>query len=701
MPGPAFHQNGIFASHVFTRPSANQTLTCPVLIVGGSTAAYSAALTVLKYSELEVYLVQPRHIVGGQFTTQGLPASDDGNLIQQAATSETVEGERFAISQSQRQFRQRQRQLQPLQGQVVSNPGGGWVSPLCTTPVVAATALNDAIAPFLNQNRLKLVPYAVPVQVFKTNSVERDRITGVIFRDVQRNHTFTISATVIIEATDLGDLLELGNIPSHIGQESRQQTNERILPIVPHPECQQSFTYGVAVERVAGRGQPMPAPSTEYGRDPFTTTYYKQTGGEWKLLDFYHDFGTFRYRRMRRQQLAEKQISDGDITVLNWGVSHDPAGKLYCGNDYRPGYLVGVDAATRQRYLREGHSRARAYVRYLQANGLAELQPRGDVMWTSDGVALDPYIREARRGQALTTIRHEDVAEAFFPTTTARATCFDDSVGIGDYHYIDLHGNDAQGHVAPTGTEILAKPFSLPLGALVPRYTDGLILSSKSIGTTHLTNAIYRMHPIEWAIGEASGFLAMFTIWTGLQPREIAQSLALVRKIQGFMTRNRIPIFWFDDVAHDDPDFEPIQVLATAGIVRSELNGSLHFRPEASVNRAVVCAALVNLLGLTIIVPNRPTFTDVPKTHWAYGVVETLADKNIVSGVDPGLFAPDRPMIREHLSFLVARVLERTNLVVAYDVFQRTGTPKDSAVVKRRDLSRIFYELLKAKLNIA
>lgn len=699
MPGPAIHQNGIFASHVFTRPATNQTLTCPILIVGGSTAAYSAALTALKYSQLEVYLVQPRHIVGGQFTTQGLPASDDGDLLQQVATDDTIAGERFAISQSQRQFRQRQRQLQPVQGETVANPGGGWVSPLCTTPAVAATALNDAIAPFLNQNRLKLIPHAVPIQVLKTNSAERDRITGVVFRDTQRNHTFTISGTVIIEATDLGDLLELGNIPSHIGQESRQQTNEQILPTVPHPECQQSFTYSVAVERVAGRGQLMAAPTTDYGRDPFTTTYYKKSGGEWKLLGFYHDFGTFRYRRITRQQPAEKKISDGDITVLNWGVSYDPTGNLYCGNDYRPGYLVGADPATRQRYLREGYSRARAYVRYLQMNGLAELQPRGDAMWSSDGIALDPYIREARRGQALTTIRHEDVAEVFFPNT-ARATCFDDSVGIGDYHYIDLHGNDARGHVAPSGALLLAKPFSLPLGALVPRQTDGLILSSKSIGTTHLTNAIYRMHPIEWAIGEASGFLAVFTIWTGLQPREVAQDMRMVRKLQGFLTRNRIPIFWFDDVAHDDPDFEPIQVLATAGIVRSEISNALHFRPEASVNRAVVCAALVNLLNLTIVVPARPTFSDVPKTHWAYGVIETLADKNIVSGVDPGLFAPDRPMIREHLSFLIARVLEQTNLVIAYDVFQRTGTPKDSTVLKRRDLSRIFYELLKAKLGI-
>ena len=48
--------------------------------------------------------------------------------------------------------------------------------------------------------------------------------------------------------------------------------------------------------------------------------------------------------------------------------------------------------------------------------------------------------------------------------------------------------------------------------------TDGLILSAKSIGTTHITNAAYRMHPVEWAIGEASGFLAVFLRLDGRKP---------------------------------------------------------------------------------------------------------------------------------------------------------------------------------------
>jgi hypothetical protein len=87
--------------------------------------------------------------VGGQFTTQALPASDDGDLLRHKPDFSGVGGvggEEFAISRLQREFRDRQRQLQPLQGAVIRNPGGGWVSPLSTSPVVAATAMNEAIA---------------------------------------------------------------------------------------------------------------------------------------------------------------------------------------------------------------------------------------------------------------------------------------------------------------------------------------------------------------------------------------------------------------------------------------------------------------------------------------------------------------------------------------------------------------------------
>ncbi len=696
------HTNGIFAESAFTRPSNGDLLSGSILVVGGSTAAYSATLAALSMN-VDVCLVQPLKIVGGQFTTQALPASDDGDLLRQSETLSSLDGEQFAISKSQRWFRQRQRQLQPVTGRIQRNPGGAWVCPITTTPVVAATALNERLVPYLEAGKLRLIPDSEPVEVIFAADTEggRQRVSGVKFK-ANNGDRFTIHAQVTLEATDFGDLLEIANLPARVGQEARSDTGEAILREWAIEACQQSFTFNVLVERTApGQGQLMSAPKG-YGKDSwldpyeFTGDYWtkSRTGGRWDRRGFFEAFGIFRYRRVLRRSVDEKVVSVGDVSAINWGTSAHPEKGECCGNDFRQGSLIGINRAERQALVQKARDRAQAYIHYLQTHGSADLKPRGDLTWSPDGIALEPYIREARRGIALTTIRHEDVAERFFPNQ-ARARCFEDSLGIGQYHYLDLHGNLVPGHVSPTGKDVVALPFSLPASALVPMSTDGLILSAKSIGTTHITNAAYRMHPMEWAIGEASGLLAVFAVWTSLSPRRIVETLPLLRKLQGFMARNGIPIFWFDDVAHTDPDFEAIQVMAACGIIRSENANNLHFRPFAHVSRAVVSTALVSLLGLEKISPTRPSFTDVqPAQHWAYSNIETLKAQGMIAGVGKGRFAPDEMITRQQLSYLV-----KAALPAAHDKAFEQIVP-DKTPLTRRELSRAFYVLLKHRLEI-
>ena len=691
--------NGLFADEVFTWPADNSTLSCSILVVGGSTAAYSATLSALRMN-LDVCLVQPLKVVGGQFTGQALPASDDGDLLKQQTGFRTVDGEQFAISRLQRWFRRRQRQLQPIAGQFQENPGGAWVCPMTTTPVVAATALNEPLVPYLESGKLRLIVESDPIEVMMSpeTSGQCQQVTGVRFQQRHTSRRFTVTAPVTLEATDFGDLLELANLPSRVGQESRYDTGEAILPEQAIPACQQSFTFNVLVEYTTA-SQRMAAP-VGYGRAAwlnsyeFTGDYWTAKAGRWHRRDFFHPFGIFRYRRVLRRSLHEKTISLGDVSVINWGTSPHPEKGQCCGNDFRLGSLIGRDPVERKELLQRARDRAQAYIHYLQTHGVSDLKPRGDLTWSADGIALEPYIREARRGIALTTIRHEDVAESFFPNQ-ARARCFDDSLGIGQYHYLDLHGNLVEGHVTPRGKDVIALPFSLPARSLVPVTTDGLILSAKSIGTTHITNAAYRMHPMEWAIGEASGFLAVFAIWTGESPRRIVETLPLLRKLQGLMARNGVPIFWFDDVSHDDPDFEAIQVMAATGIIRSENASNLHFRPYANVSRAVVSTALVNLLGLEKIIPPQPTFRDVlPGEHWAYSTIETLKAQGIIAGVGRGLFAPDAMITRQQLSFLIKAAMPE-----AYDQ-ALAGIVLDKSPLTRRELSRSFYALLRSRLDI-
>jgi hypothetical protein len=694
---------GLLADTDLLRPDAGQVLSFPIVVVGGSTAAYSATLGALQAGG-QVCLVLPHRVLGGQFTAQALPASDDAPLMAPKALvpkhlldpNRLENGELFCLSRSQRAFRDRQRALQPVAGKVIGNPGGSWVSHFSVTPVTAAIALNEGLQPYLKQAQLTIIPHAEPIQVLLEEQVGKyRRLTGVVFQDQQNSHSFTINGTVIIEATDLGDLLELGGIESRVGQEGRLDTGEAILPETPRPLCQQAFTYCAVIEKtVPGAGVSITAPEG-YGINPWTNPD-EFTGTFWVKGSahpfFESELGMFRYRRLQRN-VADSEVRPGDVTVLNWGTSPVSAtGPMGNGNDYCFGALTGVSRAERLQHLKQGRERTQAYLHFLQTQVTTDLKGRGDLTWTQDGIALEPYIREARRGVALTTICHEHVGKRFFPDRV-RGYCFPDSAGIGHYHYLDFHPSHAEGHVdlGESGKQCL--PFSIALGALIPLRTDGLILSAKSIGTTHITNSAYRMHPIEWAIGEAGGHLAVFALNAGVNLRKVAQDVSLTRQYQGQLAHHGIPIFWFNDLSHDDPDFEAIQVLAAAGIVRTENEQHLNFNPDQEIQRGVVAIALVNALGLELLNSPSVTFTDVPPSHFAFQSVETLSAKSIVHGVGHQKFAPDRPITREHMAILIEKIVPNQLASIFQDI------PMDTHALLRRELSRILYRLLPTRME--
>jgi hypothetical protein len=706
-------QDGLLAESAVFKPKDGQTLQYPIVVVGGSTAAYSATLGALQ-AGAQVCLIQPQWFVGGQFTAQALSAPDDAPLMmpkavippQELDPNQIDNAEEFCLSRSQRLFREKQRQLQPVAGRVVQNPGGSWVSHFSVTPVISVIALNEALEPYIQTKQLTLIPLAEPIQVLlETPMGEFRQVVGVVFCDLETGIQFTVKGDVIIEATDLGDLLELGQIESRVGQESRSETGEAVLPEEPKPMCQQAFTVCAVVEKVAsGNTIPVKAPSG-YGMDPwldpktFPSTFWVKSQGQWQGRDFYHSFGMFRYRRLSRS-VVDNTVYEGDTSVINWGTSPlGPDAPKGCGNDYLFGaVLTGVSRAERQRNIQRGRDRIQAYLHFLQTQAAPDLSPRGDLTWSKDGIALEPYIREARRGVALTTIRHEDVAAKFFPHSV-RAHGFEDSVGIGQYHYLDFHPNEAPGHVDLGEEGKRSLPFTIPLGALIPLRTERFILSAKSIGTTHITNSAYRMHPIEWAIGEAGGHLAAFVLSEGTSIREVANQVKLKRKFQGHLARFGIPLYWFNDISHEDPDFEAIQVLAAAGIVQIENSRSLNFNPQGSVNRAVLATALTNVLSLELVIPTHPTFVDVPPEHFAYASIEALfaqgviSAQDVISGIGSRRFGPDRAATRELLAIMMSKTVF-SDLDTLF-----TDGLIDQQVLQRKELSRVLYRLLRAKLK--
>ena len=119
------------------------------------------------------------------------------------------------------------------------------------------------------------------------------------------------------------------------------------------------------------------------------------------------------------------------------------------------------------------------------------------------------------------------------------AATYADSVGIGMYR-IDLHPSTGGDNYI----DVASSPFQIPLGALIPQRMANLLPASKNIGTTHITNGAYRLHPVEWNVGEAAGILAAFCLERKLAPRAVRNRPGLLGAFQSLLRREGVELSW-------------------------------------------------------------------------------------------------------------------------------------------------------------
>ena len=80
--------------------------------------------------------------------------------------------------------------------------------------------------------------------------------------------------------------------------------------------------------------------------------------------------------------------------------------------------------------------------------------------------------------------------------------------------------------------------------------------------------------------------------------------------------------------------------------------------PDAQLTRAEMAALLLRAKHGPGWAPPDPTgnvFSDVLVGHWASGYIEALAAEGITNGCAPGLFCPDRPVIRAEMAAFLLR----------------------------------------------
>ncbi|MDF2671699.1 MAG: FAD-dependent oxidoreductase [Paenibacillus sp.] len=517
----------------------NRTLQADVVIIGGGTGGTAAALAAAKRGKT-IIMTEETDWIGGQLTSQAVPP-DEHPWIEQ-----------FGSTRSYRQFREGVRDYYrdhfPLTREarvnVRLNPGNGGVSRLCHEPRTALAVLQQMLAPFIHKGQLTILTSHL-VESAATNANE---VSSVTVRNLKNGELLDLQAPYFIDATECGDVLPLAGVEYVTGAESKAQTGEpHALDGEADPMDMQGITYCFAMDYIEGEDHTIEKPANyEFWRE------YKADFWPDKLLSWFgvrpHTLetvqyelfpGTDRYSLFYYRQIVDKNnflegTFDSNVTLVNWPQ-----------NDYWLESVIDVSEEDRQKNLADAKQLSFSLLYWLQTEaprpdggqGYPGLRLRKDIVDTEDGLAKYPYIRESRRIKAEFTVLEQHVASDCRPD--GKAENFFDSVGIGCYR-IDLHPSTAGRHYI----DISSLPFQIPLGSLIPVRVNNLLPASKNLGVTHITNGCYRLHPVEWNIGEAAGYLTSYCMENGLSPREVRNSPEQLEKFQQLLVSEGIELAW-------------------------------------------------------------------------------------------------------------------------------------------------------------
>ncbi len=551
---------------------------CEVLIVGGGTGGVAAALAAARGGR-SVVLLEETDWLGGQFSAQGVSALDEHEHIE-------TSGGTASYRQLRALLRDHYRAQAGEAGQRADfNPGACWVTRLAFEPRAAVQAVEQMLRPHVAAGRLR-----VHLRTKAVAAEARDeRIETVVAMNLDDAQLVRFHPELVIDATELGELLPLGGVEHVVGAETVADTGEpQAQPLEAKPHCVQSCTYTFACEqRDAGENHVIPRPERyEHYRaaQPYSLRIevhggeiYGESSGwlDYRLYDTLPGTkgGLWTYRRLLDRASFAGHVAH-DVTMFNWP-----------GNDYRDRSLLQGTAHDLARALQDAKRVSLGFLHWLQTEapatgtrlGAPEIRLRPDVMGSADGLSKFPYIREARRIRARKTVVEQEVSAHHQPGP--RAAHFADSVGVGWYP-IDIHRSGPD----DVGASCRTRPFQISLGALLPVRVDNLIAAAKNIGTTHITNGCYRLHPIEWNIGEAAGTLAALALEQRVAPARVHERADLLERLQRRLLDAGVPLAWLTDVGADDPLFVGSQLLFMRGALVSGTD--LRFDRDAALSAA-------------------------------------------------------------------------------------------------------------------
>lgn len=501
-----------------------------VVVAGAGTGGTMAAIQAARMGA-DTLLVEETDWVGGQMCAAGVTSMDEG-------TSAMTERGLY------REFVERAAAHYGPLG--LSMDTCYWGSPhVAVEPRVGRRILTEmmgdaARAP--GAGRLDLLLSATVTRLHMTGR----RVTGADLRleGEADAPTVPVAAAVVIDATELGDLLPLTGAPFRIGN-AVVRGNEQPAK----PAHIQDFTWTAIIRCHPGDTVPeamrMATPPPGYDPADFSMTvnnsdvirFMTPSPWPWEMFVSYRGMpdSTNPDRTIRNPNAkvtrTHVNVAANDVPVTSADLAspdalrdlehrlkartlgllfHIQQGMTKPAPGWGPADDEGYDTPFNRRRNRE------------LARKHPDLAPFLPLL---DHFPVIPYARESRRIIGMETLRARDIDRLRGPRVFAT------SVAVGEYP-VDLHGAHGADVLEPglDRREDLGAigfsadrigPFTIPYGVLVPRDVDGFLAAEKNFSQSRLVNGATRLQPSTMLVGQAAGAAAALAARHGVEPRSL------------------------------------------------------------------------------------------------------------------------------------------------------------------------------------